>query len=132
MRTIRKLLGLFAVMSLVVVPAVPGSAAATQTEIVDKCEGLFGDVFGAPNTEPLAICQWDMAVIDAGTDSFAEATGDGVSVGVIDTGVDFNHPDIAPTLDVDRSRSFIDDDPPTADPAEIANGDCTNQGAVQD
>jgi subtilisin family serine protease len=132
MRTIRKLLGLVAVMSLVVVPAVPGSAAATQTEIVDKCEDLFGDVFGAPNTEPLAICQWDMAVIDAGTDSFAEATGDGVSVGVIDTGVDFNHPDIAPNLDVDRSCSFIFDDTPTADPAEIANGDCTNKGAVQD
>jgi subtilisin family serine protease len=132
MRTIRKLLGLVAVMSLVVVPAVPGFAAATQTEIVEKCEGLFGDVFGVPNTEPLAICQWDMAVIDAGTDSFAEATGDGVSVGVIDTGVDFNHPDIAPNLDVDRSCSFIFDDTPTADPAEIANGDCTNKGAVQD
>jgi subtilisin family serine protease len=132
MRTIRKLLGLVAVMSLVVVPAVPGFAAATQTEIVEKCEGLFGDVFGVPNTEPLAICQWDMAVIDAGTDSFAEATGDGVSVGVIDSGVDFNHPDIAPNLDVDRSCSFIFSDTPTADPAEIANGDCANKGAVQD
>jgi subtilisin family serine protease len=73
-----------------------------------------------------------MAVIDAGTDSFAEATGDGVTVGVIDSGVDFNHPDIAPNLDVDRSCSFIFSDTPTADPAEIANGDCANKGAVQD
>jgi subtilisin family serine protease len=72
-----------------------------------------------------------MAVIDAGTDSFAEATGDGVSVGVIDSGVDFNHPDIAPNLDVDRSCSFIFSDTPTADPAEIANGDCANKGAVR-
>jgi len=132
MRRIRKLLGLFAVMALVVVPAMPGFAAATQTEIVDKCEDLFGDVFGAPNSEPLAICQWDMAIIDAGSDSFANATGDGVSVGIIDTGVDFTHPDIAPNLDVDRSCSFIFDDTPTADPAEIANGDCTNKAAVQD
>jgi lantibiotic leader peptide-processing serine protease len=132
MRRIRKLLGLVAVLSLVIVPAVPGFAAATQTEIVDKCEDLFGDAFGAPNSEPLAICQWDMAVIDAGDESFAEATGEGVSVGVIDTGVDFTHPDIAANLDVARSCSFIFDDTPTADPAEIANGDCTNKTAVQD
>jgi len=132
MRRIRKLLGIVAVISLVIVPAVPGFAAATQTEIVDKCEELFGDVFGAPNSEPLAICQWDMAVIDAGDESYAAATGEGVSVGVIDTGVDFNHPDISPNLDVDRSCSFIFDDTPTADPTEIANGDCTNKAAVQD
>ena len=132
MGKIRKALGLVAVLSLVVVPAVPGSAAATQTEIVDKCEDLFGEVFGAPNSEPLANCQWDMALIDAGDESFAEATGAGVSVGVIDTGVDFNHPDIAPNLDVARSCSFIFSDTPTADPAEIANGDCSNKTAVQD
>lgn len=132
MRRIRKLLGLVAVMSLVMIPAVPGSAAASQAEIVDKCEDLFGAVFGAPNSEPLAICQWDMAVIDAGDESFAEATGAGVTVGVIDTGVDFNHPDIEPNLDVDLSCSFIFDDTPTADPTEIANGDCSNKAAVQD
>jgi subtilisin family serine protease len=132
MRRIRKLLGLVAVMSLVMIPALPGSTAASQAEIVDKCEDLFGDVFGAPNSEPLAICQWDMAVIDAGAESFAEATGAGVKVGVIDTGVDFEHPDIAANLDVDLSCSFIFDDTPTADPAEIANGDCTNKDAVQD
>jgi subtilisin family serine protease len=132
MRRIRKLLGLVAVMSLVMIPALPGSTAASQAEIVDKCEDLFGDVFGAPNSEPLAICQWDMAVIDAGDESFAEATGAGVKVGVIDTGVDFEHPDIAANLDVDLSCSFIFDDTPTADPAEIANGDCTNKDAVQD
>lgn len=132
MRRLRKLLGLVAVMSLVMIPAVPGSAAASQAEIVEKCEDLFGDAFGAPNSEPLAICQWDMAVIDAGDESFAGATGAGVKVGVIDTGVDFDHPDIAPNLDVALSCSFIFDDTPTADPAEIANGDCTNKDAVQD
>ncbi|HUF15698.1 MAG TPA: S8 family serine peptidase [Acidimicrobiia bacterium] len=132
MQRVRKLLGIVAVLSMVALPASPGFAAATETEIVDKCEDLFGAVFGSPNSEPLAACQWDMAVIGAGTDSYANATGDGVSVGIIDTGVDFNHPDIAPNLDVARSCSFIFDDTPTADPAEIANGDCSNKAAVQD
>jgi subtilisin family serine protease len=74
-----------------------------------------------------------MALINASeTGSYQYAKGEGVKVGVIDSGVDFTHPDIAPNLDADLSCSFIFDDTPTADPAEIANGDCTNKGAVQD
>ena len=74
-----------------------------------------------------------MALVNAGDNgSYGIATGRGVTVGVIDSGVDMSHPDIAPNLDVDRSCSFIFDDTPTADPAEIANGDCSNKGAVQD
>lgn len=107
-------------------------AYAEQAEIIAKCEGLYGDVFGVPNSEPFGPCQWDMAIINAGTASYEHATGAGVTVGVIDSGVDATHPDIAPNLDLDRSCSFIFDDTPTADPAEIANGDCSNKGAVQD
>ena len=107
-------------------------ASSTEAEIIAKCEGLYGDVFGVPNSEPFGPCQWDMAIINAGTESYAHATGKGVTVGVIDSGVDFNHPDIAPNLDVDKSCSFIFDDTPTADPSEVANGDCSNKGAVQD
>jgi len=107
--------------------------AATQTEITEKCEDLYGSVFGVPNGEPLGPCQWDMSIINANdTGSYAKATGAGVKVGVIDSGVDFTHPDIAPNLDMDLSCSFIFDDTPTADPAEIANADCSNKGAVQD
>ena len=108
-------------------------ASATSAEITAKCEALFGSVFGTPNGEPLGICQWDMSIINAGdSGSYAFATGKGVTVGVIDSGVDFTHPDIAPNLDADRSCSFIYDDTPTADPAEVANGDCSNKAAVQD
>jgi subtilisin family serine protease len=53
-------------------------------------------------------------------------------VGVIDGGVDFSHPDLAGGIDVARSCSFIYDHTPTADPQEIANGDCSNKAAVQD
>jgi len=108
-------------------------AAADPGDLADLCDGLFGTVFGSPNGEPLGACQWDMAIINASdSGSYATATGAGVTVGILDSGIDFNHPDIAPNLDVDRSCSFIFDDTPTADPAEVANGDCSNKAAVQD
>jgi subtilisin family serine protease len=108
-------------------------AAATPGELVAICNNLYGAVFGVPNGEPLGACQWDMALINASdSGSYARATGAGVTVGVIDGGVDLTHPDIAPNLDVDLSCSFIFDDTPTADPREIANGDCSIKSAVQD
>ena len=73
---------LLAVLGVVMAPAIPGAAASSQSEIVAKCESLFGSAFGAPTGEPLADCQWDMAVINAGDESYAHATGAGVKVGV--------------------------------------------------
>lgn len=107
-------------------------AALPAGDLATLCDGLYGATFAAPNGEPLGACQWDMAIINANADTHAIATGAGVTVGVIDSGVDFDHPDIAPNLNVDLSCSFIFDDTPTADPAEIANGDCSNKAAVQD
>jgi len=86
---------------------------------------------GSGGPDQLSACQWDMAVIKAGA-ARAKATGKGVKVGVIDGGIDFYHPDLVGAIDVARSCSFIYGSTPTADPAEIANGDCTNKGAVQD
>ena len=128
----RKLTIALFVLTPLVLPVSPLSASSSQAEIVAKCEGLFGATFGAPNSEPLGACQWDMAIIHAGEASYAHATGKGVLVGVIDSGVDVTHPDIAANLDVGLSCSFITTGTPTADPAEIANGDCSNKAAVQD
>ena len=55
----------------------------------------------------------------------------GVKVGIIDGGLNFTHPDLVGGIDVALS-SFIYSTTPTADPAEIANGDCSNKTAVQD
>ncbi len=113
--------------------AIPAAQAATpEADLIALCEELYGDTFGDPNGEPLGPCQWDMALIGAGTESYGHATGAGVTVGVIDSGVDIDHPDIAPNLDLDLSCSFIFDDTPTAAPGEAGNGDCSNKAAVQD
>lgn len=126
--------GIGMVVVVLVLIGITGAAlaAADTAEVLNLCSDLTA-VFGVPNSEPLGPCQWDMALINATeAGSYAYATGKGVTVGVMDSGVDFTHPDVAPNLDVDRSCSFLFDDTPTADPAEIANGDCSNKGAVQD
>jgi subtilisin family serine protease len=86
---------------------------------------------GTGGPDQLSSCQWDMTVIKAAA-AHVKATGAGVRVGVIDGGVDFSHPDLAGGIDVARSCSFINSTTPTADPQEVANGDCSNKVAVQD
>ena len=65
-----------------------------------------------PGTEPLYSQQWDKMRMNASaTGSYAVQPGrHDVVVGIIDTGVEIlpvPHPDIAPNLDVARSRSFM-------------------------
>jgi lantibiotic leader peptide-processing serine protease len=109
-------------------------AAAGPQAIVDgaAAAGLCATSYpGVTGPDQLSPCQWDMKVINA-LAAHGKATGRGVKVGVIDGGVDFTHPDLAGGIDVDLSCSFINNTTPTADPSEIANGDCTNKAAVQD
>jgi subtilisin family serine protease len=63
--------------------------------------------------EPLAGQQWDMKMIGATPDgSYARQQGShAVRVGVIDTGIEGSHPDIAPNFDKNLSRNFTVDDP---------------------
>ena len=119
------------VAMLAVVPA--ASASDTPSETAALCSGLFGSTFDAPSAEPLAPCQWDMSLIGASAaKAWSSATGKGVTVGVIDSGADVTHPDVAPNLDLARSCSFIFSTTPTALPQEVGNGDCANKAAVQD
>ena len=62
----------------------------------------------APTDEPLADLQWDMKMIGAtSAGSYSVQPGRrAVTVGIIDTGVDGTHPDIAPNFNADLSRNF--------------------------
>lgn len=126
-----------ALLAIVVTPVLAGfvpAALADTTVLFDEgtAHSRCVAAYAAPGSEPLSPCQWDMQAINAGAAAWAVATGRGVRVGVIDGGVDFSHPDLAGAIDVAASCSFIYSSTPTADPQEIANGDCTNKAAVQD
>jgi lantibiotic leader peptide-processing serine protease len=85
----------------------------------------------APGTEPLSGYQWDMTMIHAQDASHAPALserGDGVLVGVIDTGIDGLHPDIAPNFSNALSRNFTTDIPSLDGPCEYA--DCHDPANV--
>lgn len=133
-----RLLRVSALAALIMGPLFAGlapAALADTTVLIDgataagRCATAYPGVSGP---DQLSNCQWDMARINAGAASQALATGRGVRVGVIDGGVDFTHPDLAGAIDVAASCSFIYSTTPTADPAEVANGNCANKAAVQD
>ncbi len=124
------LLGVIALLlGGLVLPAAAGTAAAIDEATANGlCQTSYP---GTSGPDPLSPCQWDMTMIHAG-EAQSTATGAGVKVGVIDGGVDFTHPDLNGAIDVADSCSFIYDTTPTADPSEIANGDCSNKAAIQD
>ncbi len=76
----------------------------------------------APEAEPLAGLQWDMDMIHATADE-SQAVQPGnkqVLVGIIDTGIDGSHPDIAPNFDAELSRNFTTDIP-------LVDGPCNQE-----
>jgi lantibiotic leader peptide-processing serine protease len=95
-------------------------SAAGQGTIVADAPAVHVDAAVTP--EPLANRQWDMRQIGAtATGSYAAEQGrKGVRVGIIDTGVDGTHPDIAPNFDKTLSRNFVTDMTDIDGPCEYA------------
>ena len=85
--------------------------------------------------EPLADLQWDMKMIGATVDgSYHDQPGrKKVLVGIIDTGIDGNHPDIAKNFNSRLSRNFTTDIPEIDGPcAEEADGSCEDAANVDE
>jgi subtilisin family serine protease len=78
--------------------------------------------------DPLSGLQWDMQMIGATpTGSYArQQANHGVRIGIMDTGVDGNHPDIAPNFDRALSRNFVTDN---SQPG-IDDGPCEHPSCV--
>ena len=88
-----------------------------------------------PYEEPFFDRQWDMRMIDATpTGSYSVQQGSRqVLVGVIDTGVDGNHPDIKPNFDFARSRNFTTDIPLVdGECADDPDGSCSDPADVDE
>jgi subtilisin family serine protease len=100
-----------AVLAVAVVPvsgavADPPPAPTPLPDVLAACAVSYPSG-AADNPDPLAGCQWDMRDIHAGTTAWAGATGKGVRVGIIDSGIDATHPEFAGHLDLAHSCNFI-------------------------
>jgi lantibiotic leader peptide-processing serine protease len=98
-----------------------GTARASEPSLADK--------------EPLANRQWDMKMINA-TDEGSYAVQQGneaVLVGIIDSGIDGKHPDIAPNFDAELSRNFTTDIPSVDGPCnKEPDNSCNDPANVDD
>jgi subtilisin family serine protease len=98
------------------------TATSAQGAAQDPLASLVAPTAPAAASEPLAERQWNMAMIGATADqAHRQATGAGVDVGIIDTGIDARHPDIAPNFDPVRSQNFATDRPELDGPCEVAS-----------
>jgi lantibiotic leader peptide-processing serine protease len=99
-----------------VIGRAPRDAVKRRDAIEKDVGSLRGERFKGhrpPGADPLAAAQWDMQMIHATAEgSYARQQGSrGVRVGIIDTGIDASHPDIAPNFNARLSRNFTVDDP---------------------
>jgi subtilisin family serine protease len=76
-------------------------------EIVEEVDSAAVEATGDPTAEPLWSLQWDMAQIDVPA-AHAVTTGDpSIVVGVLDSGIDATHPDLATQVAKDQSASCL-------------------------
>jgi lantibiotic leader peptide-processing serine protease len=113
-----------------------GRQQPPRRDIENEGNGRHGpDNAPAPTGDNLSGLQWDMQMIGATpTGSYARQQGSAaVRVGIIDTGIDGSHPDIAPNFDRALSRNFTVDNPVEGiddGPCEVAS--CVDPADVDD
>lgn len=90
-------------------PSLSGKAGQSGNAAASKKKGA----------DPLDDKLWGMDMIEAPAAQKIESGDKRVKVGIIDTGVDGSHPDIAPNFDRKTSRNFTTDIPEIDGPCEV-------------
>ncbi|MEU4543616.1 S8 family peptidase [Nonomuraea dietziae] len=91
--------------------AVQTGGGAQHTGAVADGQLPDGSAVRGSAADPLAARQWDMRMIGADRANRIAPGTKKVLVGIIDTGVDGKHPDIAPNFNRQLSRNFVTDRP---------------------
>jgi subtilisin family serine protease len=120
-----------------VIGHVPGASNKPSWRDIESDKGNFHGHGPRPKPvtgDPLGSLQWDMQLIGATpTGSYAHDQGNrGVRVGIMDTGVDGDHPDIAPNFDRFLSRNFTFDNPPGIDDGPCEHASCVDPNDEDD
>jgi subtilisin family serine protease len=79
--------------------------------------------------DPLDDQLWGLSMVRSNLSRTVQPGDKRVLVGIIDTGVDGSHPDIAPNFDAKRSRNFTHDIP-TDETGAVVDGPCEFRGCV--
>ena len=91
-----------------------GSSALDAADARDAADAAPIVGVPAPGDDALAGLQWDMNQIKAPQARAINGGSPAVIVGVIDTGIDYTHPDLAPNVDFANSVSCVSGAPVTA------------------
>jgi len=92
---------------------------AVEEEGALAARGGNGAADATAGAEPLAGLQWNMAMVHAEAAHAKQSGSKSVTVGILDSGIDATHPDLAPNLDLSLSRNFAPDKPDIDGPCEV-------------
>jgi subtilisin family serine protease len=118
--------------------AAPAAGAARHLRDIVETEHNPTNVSLAPQLDaslapvgldPLDADQWGLRMVKSDLARTVQAGDHGVMVGVLDSGVDATHPDIAPNINVALSRNFTTDLPTDPNGAPF-DGPCEFAGCV--
>ncbi|MEU9448597.1 S8 family serine peptidase [Streptomyces sp. NPDC048277] len=84
-----------------------GSTDEGAVQVLSKAEAAKVEQRSATGQEPLEADQWDLRAIGADKAAAIDPGSRSVTVGIIDTGVDDTHPDIAPNFSASQSANCV-------------------------
>jgi subtilisin family serine protease len=110
------------------VSSTAGFGVGLDQDAADSADASAGDLPNSPATDSdnLTPLQWDMRQIHAPEAHEITGGSPSVLVGDIDTGIDFDHPDLAPNVDVANSANCMSGAPVAGLAAQDDNGHGTH------